>query len=147
MYITDYTYFYFPYIAFAQCACVGDSTLFSVINEIPSRINFGANEAVFTHNFTNTWKIFAFVRANTDSTYNFTLNYVRWKKIHANKKNFAYHFCHLEKIFSFRKCIKILDSRLALAINATEKYFRSILAIRASEDEISHDSLFCENLR
>lgn len=64
MYIAEYMYFYFPYIAFAQCACVGASTLFSVINEIPSRINFGANEAVFTHSFTDKWKIFAFVHAN-----------------------------------------------------------------------------------
>lgn len=74
VHITEYMYFYFPYFAFAQCACVGASTLFSVINEIPSRINFGANEAIFTHSFTDTWKIFAFIRANTDSTYTTTLH-------------------------------------------------------------------------
>jgi len=64
-----YVYFYLLYIAFAQCgtsACVGASTLFSVINGIPSRINFGANEAVFMHSSTNMRKVFAFVHANGD---------------------------------------------------------------------------------
>lgn len=158
IYVAEYMYFYLPYVAFAQCgtgACVGASTLFSVINEIPSRINFGANEAVFMHSSTNMRKVFAFVHANGDpagtAILRWNANTISQMYLRA-KKNFC---CYYRLPLGKTIYLKIIFTKVRRnnSINVGNQCERKIFSlspgftIRASEDETSYDdSLSCENL-
>lgn len=143
-------YFYLPYVAFAQCACVGASTLFSVINEIPFRINFGANEAIFTHSFTDTWKIFAFAFTQI-LTSPIQQTYTKLCKMERNSIQIKgiLLITVIWKKCRFRKCLRIFGSQLALAINAKKQYFRSIRTRYPCQRRwniVRWLSLSCENL-
>jgi len=149
VYMVECMYFYLPYVATAQCgtgACVRASTLFSVINGIPSRINFGANETVFMHSFTRMYGKFS--RSFTQTVASLVRRFYAKTQIYKpdvsarEERNFC---CYLKKGLYLEKFVEMKIDQF----NQCKRKIFSWSAgftIRASEDETSHDSLSCENL-